>query len=93
MTFYNRSRKPKAELWYVYLLRCNDGSYYCGATTNVEARLWQHNKGAGSKYVRSRRPAEVIVHSRSLSKSEALRAEARIKKLAKTQKVAAVQAL
>ncbi|HET7385994.1 MAG TPA: GIY-YIG nuclease family protein [Nocardioidaceae bacterium] len=46
---------------YTYLLRCADGSYYVGSTTDLEARLWQHNYGdGGAAYTRRRRPVELI---------------------------------
>ena len=42
--------------WWVYLLRCADGSLYTGITTDVERRTAQHNTGTGAKYTRSRGP-------------------------------------
>ena len=44
----------------VYLLRCADGTLYCGWTTDMESRLKAHNAGTGAKYTRSRRPVELI---------------------------------
>ena len=46
--------------WTVYLLRCADGSFYCGVAKDVANRLLIHNAGRGSRYVRSRRPAVVV---------------------------------
>ena len=45
---------------YVYLLRCVDGSLYCGWTTDPEARLAAHNSGHGAKYTRSRLPVKLV---------------------------------
>ena len=45
---------------YVYILRCADGTYYTGFTTDPDRRLKVHNSGKGAKYTRSRRPVELI---------------------------------
>jgi putative endonuclease len=45
---------------FTYMLRCSDGSYYVGSTTNIEVRLAQHQTGAGAVYTRRRRPVELI---------------------------------
>mgnify|MGYP003340458047 CR=1 FL=1 len=44
--------KPKPQ-WWVYVLRCRDGTLYTGVTTDPERRLAQHNAGTASKYTRS----------------------------------------
>jgi len=69
--------------WQVYLLRCSDDSLYCGATTDIERRLLEHNRGVGARYTRSRLPVRLVWTSRELSKSEAFREEYRIKRLSK----------
>ena len=45
---------------YVYLLRCADGSLYCGWTTDPDARAAAHNSGRGAKYTRSRLPVSIV---------------------------------
>lgn len=72
--------------WQVYLVRCSDGSLYCGATTDLERRVQQHNQRVGSRYTRTRLPAKLVWSSRELSKSEAFREEYRIKRLSKIMK-------
>jgi predicted GIY-YIG superfamily endonuclease len=72
--------------WYVYLLRCSDGSLYCGITTDLERRLQEHNEGSGSRYTGSRLPVLTAWSSQPLSKSEAYREEYRIKRLSKAAK-------
>ncbi|MCX5873041.1 MAG: GIY-YIG nuclease family protein [Deltaproteobacteria bacterium] len=72
--------------WHVYLLRCSDGSLYCGTTTDIERRVHQHNQGVGSRYTRSRLPVCLVWSSRELSKSEAFKEEYRIKRLGKVAK-------
>ena len=46
--------------WFVYLLRCADGSLYTGITNDVPRRLKQHNAGTASRYTRSRLPAVMV---------------------------------
>ena len=72
--------------WRVYLLRCSDNSVYCGATTDIERRLSEHNQGVGSRYTRSRLPVRLVWSSGELSKSEAFKEEYRIKRLSKVVK-------
>ena len=67
--------------WVVYLVRCFDGSLYCGITNNLEKRLSAHNSGIGARYTRSRRPVELVGTSSKLTKSDALKLEYRVKKL------------
>jgi len=66
--------------WYIYLLLCNDESFYCGCTTDVQARLATHQAGKGSKYVRSRLPAQLAyVSGAHGTRGEAQRMEAAVK--------------
>ena len=44
---------------YAYLLRCADGTLYCGWTNDLEKRVVAHNAGTGAKYTKSRRPVEL----------------------------------
>lgn len=56
-TFFMLSRS----IYYVYIVKCKDGSFYTGMTKNVEKRLLQHNgqKSGGAKYTRGKRPVEL----------------------------------
>ncbi len=73
--------------WTVYLLECADGTWYCGATKWLRRRVIQHNMGKGAKYTRSRLPANLLAARSWLTKSEALRLEARVKKQKKCDKI------
>ncbi len=74
--------------WYVYLLQCSDTTYYCGITTDVRRRLYEHNKTKKSaRYTRSRRPVSLIGYFEVTSRSEALKKEFAIKKMKKEEKV------
>ncbi len=72
--------------WYVYLLRCSDGSLYCGITKDPDRRVQEHNDGIGCRYTRSRRPVQIVWSTDTLTKSEAYKEEYRIKRLSKTAK-------
>lgn len=72
--------------WYVYLLRCSDGTLYCGISNDVEKRCKVHNSGRGAKYTRSRLPVRVVYKEEVSDKSAALKREYAIKKLSKVQK-------
>ena len=72
--------------WYVYMLRCGDGSLYTGCTDDVARRLAAHQSGKGAKYTRGRQPLSVVFLHETATWSEALAEEARIKKLRRPQK-------
>ena len=75
---------------YTYLLRCADGTLYCGWTNDIEKRLAAHNSGKASKYTRSRLPAELAYYETFETKQEAMSREAQIKRLSRRQKLALV---
>ena len=70
----------------VYLLRCADGTLYCGWTTDMEARLRAHNAGTGAKYTRSRRPVALVYQEEYEDRHEALSREWHIKRLSRAEK-------
>lgn len=76
--------------WFVYMLRCGDGSLYTGYTDNVLRRLAAHQSGKGAKYTRSRPPVSLAYQEELPDKSAALRREAAIKRLTRRQKLALI---
>ena len=72
--------------WWVYMLRCRDGSLYTGVTTDVERRFAQHRAGTGAKYTRSHPPEAVVYRETLPDKPAALRREYALKQLSKAQK-------
>ena len=70
----------------VYLLRCADGTLYCGWTTDMEARLKAHNAGKGAKYTRSRRPVALVYTEEYEDRHEALSREWHIKRMTRAEK-------
>ena len=75
---------------YTYLLRCADGTLYCGWTNDIEKRLAAHNSGKASKYTRSRLPANLVYVETFDTKQEDMSREARIKRLSRREKLALV---
>jgi putative endonuclease len=74
--------------WYLYLIRCRDNTLYAGISTNVAHRFAQH-EGAGntgSKYLRGRGPLILVFQQKLGSKSLALKAELRVKRMSKAKK-------
>jgi predicted GIY-YIG superfamily endonuclease len=71
--------KPSVESWFVYLLRCADGTLYTGITNDLARRCRQHNAGTASRYTRSRLPVTLVYQEAQATRSEALKREAAIK--------------
>ncbi len=72
--------------WYVYMLRCGDGSLYTGITTDVPRRLRQHRAGRGARYTRGRGPLTLVYLEGAVSKGAALRRESNLKAMEKVWK-------
>jgi len=71
---------------YVYIVRCADGTLYTGWTTDVKRRVAQHNAGRGARYTRMHRPVQLVYLEELPDRSAAMRREAMIKKLERSQK-------
>ena len=78
--------------WFVYLLRCADGSLYTGITNDLSRRLKQHNAGTASRYTRSRLPAVLVYQEAQASHSLALKRELAIKALSRQEKESIIRA-
>ena len=52
----------KDKSWFVYILKCNDGTYYTGSTKDMERRLKEHHEGLGAIYTKNRLPVEVLYY-------------------------------
>jgi len=85
---YAGMRRGPPNSWRVYIVRCADGTLYTGVARDVVRRTAEHNGegGRGAKYTRGRRPVRLIYSKPARSRSEALRREARLKRLSKQQK-------
>lgn len=78
-------------MFWVYMLECVDGSLYTGWTPDLENRVRQHNAGRGSKYVRSRLPAQLVYSESYDTRTEAMRREYALKKLSRSEKLTLIQ--
>lgn len=85
---YREFRDSIKKKWYVYLLECRDGSYYCGITNNLARRVQEHNDGKGAKYTRGRGPVKLLASAPTDSRSSAQILEAAVKKKRKADKLA-----
>lgn len=74
--------------WYVYMIRCADGSLYTGITTDLARRLNEHQgmNGKGAKSLRGKGPLEMVWHRQAANRSDASKTEYRIKQLSKSKK-------
>jgi len=65
--------------WFVYLVRCRDGSIYTGITDDVDARLKKHNQGKGAKYTAQRRPVALLYSETHPDQNSARKREIQLK--------------
>ena len=77
--------------WTVYILRCGDGSLYTGISNDVLARVARHNEGRGARYTRSRLPVKLVWRRRVKDQSAALKLEAALKKLPRSDKLVLIR--
>ena len=79
-------KEKEGESYFVYLLLCDDGSYYTGYTNNVALRFERHKKGYGARYTRIRRPKRVVYVEEFRTRGAAIRRELQIKSLSHREK-------
>lgn len=73
--------------WFLYILRCGDGSLYTGITTDINRRVWEHNNKVGAKSLRGRLPVELVYKEEYSSQKEAAERERSIKAWKKEYKL------
>jgi putative endonuclease len=76
--------------WFVYVVRCRDGTLYTGISRDLAARLAKHNQGKGARYTRGRGPVALVHKERKRTQGAALRREAAIKALPRREKLVLV---
>lgn len=74
-------------MWSIYIARCADGTFYTGASNDVEARISAHNAGKGAKYTKARRPVVLAYREDYVTRGEALSREAQIKRYSRSEKM------
>ncbi len=73
--------------YFVYMLLCQDGSFYLGSTDDVQKRFTKHQLGKGASYTRSHKPVKVVYIEELIDKSAALKREYVLKQLTHDQKL------
>lgn len=73
--------------YYTYILLTEQNTLYCGYTDDIEKRFKAHVEGKGAKYTRSHKPIKILYQKEFATKSEAMKEEARIKKLSRNEKL------
>ena len=76
---------------YTYILKCADGTLYCGWTNDLEKRLKSHNDGKGAKYTRSRLPVELVYYEEFDTSQEAQKREYSIKQMTRQEKLKLIE--
>jgi len=79
-----------SQTYYFYILKCSDGSYYSGSTTNLENRIKAHNQGRGASYTAKRRPVQLVYHEKFGNLDVAVKRERQIKRWSRAKKVALI---
>lgn len=79
------------QIYFVYMLRCSDGSIYVGQTQDVANRLKQHNAGEGAKHTRDRRPVVLLYSEEFQTVAEAVRRERQLKRWSHAKKEALIR--
>ena len=77
--------------WWVYMVRCRDGTLYTGIARDVEARVALHNAGRGARYTRGRGPVTLVYRQPGGSRGDAQRREAALKALSRAAKEALIR--
>ncbi len=86
MSPQTRKNINRRKTWFLYILKCGDGTLYTGITNDMQRRLRQHNDGSASRYTRSRLPVEVVYSEPCGNRSRALKKELAIKRLSRKEK-------
>lgn len=84
---YMNQKQSYGDNNYTYMVRCADGSLYCGWTNHLENRICAHNEGRGAKYTKSRRPVELVYYETFSTKQDAMRREWEIKHMTRAEKL------
>lgn len=78
-------------MYFVYILKCNDGTLYTGITTDVARRLREHKAGTASRYTRAKGAVKMLHTERLKTRSAALKREAQIKRLPRSKKLTLIR--
>ena len=78
-------------MYFVYILKCKDGTLYTGITTDLERRLAEHKSGKGASYTRARKAGTIVYSEKKKNRSTASKREAEIQSWTRARKLAFVR--
>ncbi len=80
-------------MYFFYIVRCSDNSLYCGQTNNLKRRITEHNSGKSksAKYLRGKKPVELVYYEKYKTLQEAMKREIQIKKWTRAKKKSLIQ--
>lgn len=81
-----KKKKDPAHPWFLYIVKCCDGTLYTGITNDLARRVRQHNEGSASRYTRSRLPVTLVFQEPCCGRSRALKKEYAVKRMARNEK-------
>ncbi len=81
-----RKKIKRKDIFYVYIVKCRNGTYYTGYTNNLENRIKLHNKGDGAQYLKGKAPVKLVYAKEYKYYRNALSAEKNMKKLTRKEK-------
>lgn len=81
-----RKKIKRKDIFYVYIVKCKNGTYYTGYTNNLENRIKLHNKGDGAKYLKGKVPVKLVYAKEYKYYKNALHGERNLKKLTRKEK-------
>ncbi len=84
-------KKRSRGKWFLYILKCTDGSFYTGITNNMDRRFKMHNSGKASRYTRTRLPVELLYQETLKSRTQALIRECAVKAMPKQRKLKLIE--
>ena len=79
--------KKNFKNWFVYIIKCVDGSLYTGYTNDLQKRFEKHKSGKGAKYTRSHAPESIVFFQKYVNKIKAQQKEREIKKMTREEKL------
>ena len=81
-----KNKAKSKEKWFLYILECNDQTFYTGITNNLERRFKMHNAGKASRYTRTRRPVKLLYKETCANRTSALVRECAVKAFSRKKK-------
>ena len=84
---FGAARQVISKMWFVYIIKCIDGSLYTGSTNNLEKRFEAHKNGKGAKYTKSHSPEKIVFFEKHFKKIIAQRREREIKNWKREEKL------